>query len=168
MAATWPGSSSAGRTDLNISSPWAWRSRTSAEPRRSGANVFLTANVPEMARRSRGPKRNPRAIGPTLAAEVSFRIAADKFLGVVLDEARRQAPSLAQGVRVELTQDSVAGVALLVRTLQLVQDVALGDFRSALGRIYRQEESRHSRDFAAAVRAAAGTDVAPLLAPQDV
>lgn len=130
--------------------------------------MFLTTNVPEQVRRSKGRKRNPRVVGPTLAAEVSFRIAADKLLGAILDEARKQAPGLAQGVSIELTKDSVAGVAVLVQTLRVIQDVLAGDFRSAVRRVFVQEEVRHRRDFAGAVRASTGADVSLLMAPTDV
>lgn len=130
--------------------------------------MILTANVPEQARRVKGRKKNPRAVGPTMAAEVSFRIAADKLLGGVLGEARKQAPGLAQGITIELVKDSVAGVAILVQTLRLVQDVLAGDLRSALRRVFVQEEARHRRDFAAAVRAAAGPDVSLVMASADV
>lgn len=128
----------------------------------------LTTDVPELARRQRGRKRSPRVVGPTLAAEISLRIAAGKLVDALLAEARSTAPDVARGITQEMAADSVAVISLLVRSLQIVQDAAAGEFRRAAARIFGEEEARHRRDFAGAVRAATGQDVSFLMAPGDV
>jgi SPP1 gp7 family putative phage head morphogenesis protein len=132
--------------------------------------VILTANVPEQARRMKHRVRraNPRAVGPTLAAEVSFRIAANRVIEAVLGEARERGPSIAQGIALEAARDSISLIPFLARALQAAQEAAVVAFRSAVRRIMVDEDARHQRAFAAAVRASVGSDLTPLLAPTDV
>jgi SPP1 gp7 family putative phage head morphogenesis protein len=132
--------------------------------------VLLTANVPEHVRRAkrRGRRANPRAVGPTLAAEVSMRLAINRVVEAVMSVAREQAGDIASGIRSEMTTDTVALLPFLARALRAAGDAALGELRSSVRRIFSDEEARHRRDFASTVRASAGPDLTVLFAPTDV